>query len=163
MKICPNCNQTYSDDSLNFCLSDGALLSNVKDNSPKTAYFEEPRVTNEINWQSNYQQPQPHAWQSQPGKQNLQNRPVNSPQRIQNKDQTLPIISLILGILSIVICCYGGFPFGAASIITGIIAVNNEKRQPEKYSGRSLATGGIVTGAVGIGLTIVFIILAIVT
>lgn len=26
MKICPNCNQTYSDDTLNYCLNDGTVL-----------------------------------------------------------------------------------------------------------------------------------------
>lgn len=159
MKICPNCNQTYSDDSLNFCLSDGSLLTEVKNNAPKTAYFEQPRVTNEINWQTSQQKPP--MWQSQPGQQNLQNRPIGSPLRIRNQDQTLPIISLILGILAVITCCYGGFPFGAAAVITGIIGVSNENKNPDKYAGKSLAIGGIVTGAVGIAITIGVIILSV--
>jgi hypothetical protein len=160
MKICPNCNQTYSDDSLNFCLSDGSILNEVKDNTPKTAFFEQPRVTNEINWQTNYQQPP--TWQSQPGQQqNLQNRPFGTPIGIQNQnqDQTLPIISLILGILAVLTCCYGGFPLGAAAVVCGIIAIRNENNSPEKYRGKGLAIGGIITGAVGIAITIGFIIL----
>src|SRR5437868_5746489 len=31
MKRCPTCNRTYSDESLSFCLADGALLSATKD------------------------------------------------------------------------------------------------------------------------------------
>ena len=39
---------------------------------------------------------------------------------IRGQDQTLPTISLILGILSIVLsCCYGGLPLGLAAAITG--------------------------------------------
>lgn len=35
MKICPKCNQTYSDVSLNYCLNDGTILVSTSDN--KTA------------------------------------------------------------------------------------------------------------------------------
>lgn len=31
MKICPTCRQTYADDTLNFCLNDGTVLSAVND------------------------------------------------------------------------------------------------------------------------------------
>lgn len=35
MKICPNCNQTYKDDDINFCLSDGATLIKKGDKAKK--------------------------------------------------------------------------------------------------------------------------------
>lgn len=34
MKLCPTCNRTYTDDSLNFCLQDGTVLSKMS-NSPQ--------------------------------------------------------------------------------------------------------------------------------
>jgi S-DNA-T family DNA segregation ATPase FtsK/SpoIIIE len=35
MKICPNCNQTYKDDEINFCLSDGTTLIKKGSGKPK--------------------------------------------------------------------------------------------------------------------------------
>ena len=49
MKICPRCQKTYSDNGLNFCLDDGATLtqSNAVDNSiPATVLLNLPRPTN---------------------------------------------------------------------------------------------------------------------
>lgn len=48
MKICPRCQKTYSDENLNFCLDDGAILtqSNAVDNSiPATVMMNQPRPT----------------------------------------------------------------------------------------------------------------------
>ena len=60
-------------------------------------------------------------------------------------------------------CCYGGIPLGAGAIITGVIALNQEKEDPTKYGGRSLAIAGIITGAVGFSISIIVFIIAIVT
>jgi len=49
MKICPRCQKTYSDDGLNFCLDDGAVLtqSAVGDNSlPATVLVNQAPATN---------------------------------------------------------------------------------------------------------------------
>ncbi len=160
MKICPSCRQTYSDDNLNFCLTDGSFLTSTSDTEPKTIYMDPPRVTNQTNWgQQNYQPPT--GFQNQ---QSIQNQPVNYPMRINSKDQTLPIISLILGCLAVIVgCCYGGIPLGAGAIITGVLALNQEKEEPTKYSGRGLAIAGVITGAVGFAFSIIVILLAIVT
>ena len=159
MKICPSCRQTYSDDNLNFCLTDGSFLSTAADNEPKTVYMDPTRVTNQTNWgQQNYQPPS--VFQNQ---QSIQNQPVNYPMRINSQEQVLPIISLVLGILAVVIgCCYGGIPLGAGAIITGVIALNQEKEDPTKYGGRGLAIAGIITGAVGFSISIIVILLKIV-
>jgi Domain of unknown function (DUF4190) len=157
MKICPNCRQTYNDDQLNFCLNDGSFLSSAPDNEPRTIIMDQPRVTNQTNWQQENYQP-PAVWQNRQG---IQNQQSNLPMRINSKDQTLPIISLVLGILAILIgCCYGGIPLGAGAIITGVIALNNEKADPTQYGGRGLAIGGIVTGAVGFSISIIIILIA---
>ncbi len=50
MKICSRCQKTYGDESLNFCLDDGAVLSQMSgasDNSmPATVLMSQPRPTN---------------------------------------------------------------------------------------------------------------------
>ncbi len=159
MKICPSCRQTYTDDNLNFCLTDGSFLTTASESEPKTIYMDPPRVTNQTNWgQQNYQPPA--VFQNQQG---MQNQPANYPMRINSQEQTLPVISLILGILAVVIgCCYGGIPLGAGAIITGVIGLNQQKEDPTKYGGRGLAIAGIITGAVGFSLSIIMIIFAIV-
>lgn len=159
MKICPSCRQTYPDDDLNFCLTDGSFLSSVANNEPKTVYMDSPRVTNQTNWgQQNYQPPA--VWQNQ---QNIQQQQMNYPMRIHSQDQTLPIISLILGIIGLLtFCCYGGIPLGAGAIITGVIALNQEKSNPTKYGGKGLAIGGIIAGAIGFVIGIGIILFAII-
>lgn len=48
MKICPTCKQTYSDESLNFCLSDGSVLNQLQNdpNSEPTVFFGQSPTTN---------------------------------------------------------------------------------------------------------------------
>ena len=149
MKICPSCRQTYTDDDLNFCLTDGSFLTTMPDNQPKTVLMDQPRVTNQTNWGQQGYQP-PSVWQNQ---QSIQQQQMNYPMRIQSQNQTLPTISLILGILGILlVCCYGGIPLGAGAVITGVIALNQEKSDPTQYGGRGLALAGIITGAVSLAI-----------
>jgi len=67
MKRCPKCSKTYADESLNFCLDDGELLTGFEtdppptlfggapnpgsDDAPPTVLLNKPRVTNQTNWQ----------------------------------------------------------------------------------------------------------------
>ena len=158
MKICPSCRQTYNDDDLNFCLTDGSFLTTMQGNEPKTVYMDQPRITNQTNW-GQQQGTQPPATWGQP--QNLQQQQMNSPMRIQSQNQTLPTVSLILGILSIFVGCFlGGIPLGALAVVTGAIGLNNEKKDPSKYGGRGLAIAGIVTGVVGFFISVFIILLA---
>ncbi len=49
MKICPNCQKTYSDESLNFCLDDGTTLNQLNEREsplPQTVLINQPRPTN---------------------------------------------------------------------------------------------------------------------
>jgi hypothetical protein len=159
MKICPSCRQTYTDDNLNFCLTDGSFLTSVAGGSePKTVFMDEPRVTNQTSWgQSTTGYQPPAVWQNQP---NLQQQQTNYPMRAQSQDQTLPVISLIVGILALLVGCFlGGIPLGVIAVILGVLALNNEKRDPAKYGGRGMAIAGIVTGIIGFLISI-FIILA---
>jgi hypothetical protein len=159
MKICPNCRQTYTDDNLNFCLTDGSFLTEYIDIEPKTVLLDQTRVTNQTNFgEPNYQPPA--VWQNQ---QNLQNQQTGFPARIQQPSQTLPTISLVLGILALLTsCCFGGIPTGAAAIIIGVVAINQEKSDPTRYGGRGLALAGLITGGVGFIIGMGFLILAII-
>ena len=159
MKICPSCRQTYTDDNLNFCLTDGSFLTTVSENEPKTVYMDQTRITNQTNWGQQSYQP-PTVWGQQ---QNIQQQQSGYPMQFQSQSQTLATISLVLGILGIVtVCCYGGLTLGAAAVITGVIAMNYEKNDPANYGGRGLAMGGIITGAIGfvfgIGIILLWII-----
>jgi hypothetical protein len=161
MKTCPKCKQTYTDANLNFCLNDGEMLV-LEDNAPPTIFMDAPRTTNP-NWQTN----QPiDSWQNQPIMQ--QNQPF-SPQSQYNPptmqpigmNQTLPIVSLVLGIMSLgLFCCwFGAIPLSIGALITGYMGMNNANTNPQAYSGKGLAIGGMVTG--GIGLVISFLMLII--
>lgn len=49
MKICPKCQKNYSDESLNFCLNDGAALMpavGTENALPETVFINQPRSTN---------------------------------------------------------------------------------------------------------------------
>jgi hypothetical protein len=50
MKICPQCNQTYEDASLNFCLNDGSVLTQASggamSDAPPTVLLNQPPPTN---------------------------------------------------------------------------------------------------------------------
>lgn len=65
MKICPTCNQTYSDASLNFCLSDGAVLNSVNNDqsSQATILMGQSPITNQ---NPNYQTNPPQTWANPP-------------------------------------------------------------------------------------------------
>lgn len=163
MKICPQCRQTYDDSEQIYCLNDGGVLEKSGDDAPPTLFMDPPRTT-DPNWQSSephgWQNPEPvSSWQNQA---NIQNQLFAQPMTIKSQDQTLPTVSLVLGILSFVlICCYGGFPLGIAAMITGYLGMNNANNDPTKYGGRGMAIAGLVLGAVSIVSSIVFIIFAI--
>lgn len=75
---------------------------------------------------------------------------------------TLAVVSLVTGIIS-----YVAVPFlGAlAAVITGHMAKNEFKANPGKYSGKGLATTGLILGYIQLALiaiSIVFIIIALV-
>lgn len=102
--------------------------------------------------------PAPDAsWQNQPVGQDT---PFKPPAASQGLDQTLPIVSLVLGLLSL--CCYISPVTGLAALITGFLGMKNAKNDPSKYGGRGLAIAGMITGGlmffVGVGYY-VFVIL----
>ena len=167
MKQCPRCNQTYSDDQLNFCLNDGEMLTGFASEPPPTRFSDDPpptvmmdasRVTNPSSWPA---ASPPAAWQQQsPLVQQPQQMFVQYPMSM-SPNQTLAVVSLCLGIGSLTIgwCCSLGLLLSPGALITGFIALSQNKKDPQKYGGRGLAIGGIVTGSVFLAAYLVIIII----
>ncbi|HEX6124432.1 MAG TPA: DUF4190 domain-containing protein [Pyrinomonadaceae bacterium] len=162
MKKCLKCGQSYTDDTLNFCLNDGELLTRESryappptqfaDDAPPTLMMDQPRVTNPVD----FAQGAPAAWQNQ------------SPQAAgqlfgiagyATRDQTLPTISLILGIVSFfLVCCAGGIWLGVPAAIVGYLAMRNVEKDPTRYGGRSMAITGMVLGIITFLASLFFLI-----
>jgi hypothetical protein len=183
MKVCNLCQKNYTDDELNFCLDCGGTLNSVSDDSPPTVLMNSPRQT-KPNWEEPKTNQAPSldktapfgnqgmGWTPPPaplqGWQNQglgANTPFQPPMiQMMGRDQTLPTISLVLGIISVCFaCCYGfGIFLSVPALITGYIGMNNAKNNPSRYDGHGLAIAGLVTGGVGtlvaLGWIILFII-----
>ncbi len=71
------------------------------------------------------------------------------------QDQTLAIVSLVCGVLSI-ICC--GAIAGIPAIITGYMAKNNVDSNPGQYTGRGMALAGMILGGVSLVFTALYLI-----
>lgn len=153
MKRCLKCGESYSDETLNFCLNDGELLiqqignvpppTQFADDSPPTLMMNQPRVTNPIDWaQSSLARPQA----STPAAPNQQYGIAGYG---MSRDQTLPTVSLVLGIISLfLVCCAGGIWLGLPAAIVGFLAMRNIESNPNRYSGRGMAIAGMVLGIV---------------
>lgn len=161
MKQCLKCYKTYTDDTLNFCLEDGELLVQgvvepptgaYRDDSPPTVVLDQARQTNPQNWSS----APAGAWQQQ----GMQPQFGGYPMQV-SRSQTLAVVSLGLGIASVTIgwCCSLGMILSPAALITGFIALSQIKKDPQRYTGRGFALGGISTGFAYIGLLIIFFII----
>ncbi len=166
MKQCPRCKKTYTDENLNFCLDDGEQLSGFvqqpafdrqySDDSPPTVMLDEARRTNPSNWPSQPPSAPLGQWQQQ---QVLAPQFASFPMLSPN--QTLAVVSLCLGIGSLTIgwCCYLGLLLAPAAIITGFLSLSQIKKEPEKYTGRGLAIGGLVTGFVFLAGLLIFVLI----
>ena len=98
MKICPTCQQTYTDDGLNFCLNDGAILSLMSGQNapPPTVLMNPPRPTN-----------QPNPFGNQTNEQVTWNRQAQSAAQPTKKSSKTWLWAIgILGLVSLL--CGGG-------------------------------------------------------
>ncbi|MET7877132.1 DUF4190 domain-containing protein [Micromonospora profundi] len=79
----------------------------------------------------------------------------------QGQNNTLGLVSMILGIASIpLVCClYLGIPVGIAAVVTGYLG--QQKAAQGQASNGGQAKTGLICGAVGAGLGILLIILGI--
>lgn len=96
-------------------------------------------------------------WQNQ----NIgQNTPFQPPVAGQGLNQTLPIISLILGIVSV--CCYIGWITGPAALITGYLGMKNANNDPSQYGGKGLAIAGMIVGGIFTAIWVIYWIVIII-
>ncbi len=87
------------------------------------------------------------SWQDQSVGANTPFQPPPAGSGGQNK--TLPIVSLVCGILAF--CC--GI-LGIVAIITGFMGRSNANSNPQEYGGGGLATAGIILGIIGFLLNV---------
>ena len=116
----------------------------IKAEALNTPYAEQ--VENQYNQpieQSNWTPPPaPDSnWQNQ---QIGQNTPFQPPPAGVTQNQTLPIISLVLGILSL--CCYVSPLTGIGALVTGFIGIKSINNDPTLYGGKTLAIIGMILG-----------------
>ncbi len=131
--------------------------------------FDEAETVIQPSFQSPFDQPAPapvaewtpppppeQSWKDQEIGSNTPFQPPPAGTEGQNK--TLAIVSLVLGILGVTICCGGLLP-SIAAIVLGFMARGKISSDPAQYGGSGLAMGGIITGVLGLVLGIVLIIL----
>ncbi len=109
--------------------------------------------------QPSWQQPesQPPQWQQSEPQQPQWGQPQQQQQPWQ--PQTTPgsaTASLILGICSLVVC---GIICGPLALVYGNKARNEIDASGGRLGGRGMATAGIVMGWIGIGLSVLWIII----
>jgi hypothetical protein len=87
-----------------------------------------------------------------------QNTPFQAPPISggQGQNQTLAIVSLVLGILSV--CCYIGWITGPIAFITGWMHRKKVKENPNEFGGDGLALAGMIVGGIFAALWVVVII-----
>jgi type II secretory pathway pseudopilin PulG len=88
-----------------------------------------------------------HSAEVSPVNEPVQPPPITPPQSL--KTDPLSIWSLVLGIISILGCSFGGFIVGIPAVICGHIGLSRIKRQPS-LGGRGMAIAGLITGYLGI-------------
>ncbi|MFI7573412.1 hypothetical protein [Micromonospora sp. NPDC049497] len=77
------------------------------------------------------------------------------------QQNTLGLVSMILGIASIpLVCCYLGLPVGIAAVVTGWLGKQKSAQGLANNSGQALA--GLICGGIGAVLGILYIVLVIV-
>ncbi len=171
MKRCPACNRTFTDKSLSFCIEDGSRL--VRDESasgldsqatavfpdpPPTVQMPPPRATGHVAgpFPNAPPRPQPYGWANESPPAWI---PPPPPPRPANQQQTLAIVSLILGLLSITfgwIC--GGPVLSFFAVLLGAIALAQIKSNPVQYAGKVPALVGLITGGIVLLFTLAMLI-----
>ncbi|MCO1599523.1 DUF4190 domain-containing protein [Micromonospora sp. RHAY321] len=128
--------------------------------APQNPYGQQPPAGQPYGQQQPYQDPYGQQQQQPPyGAPTYPN--AGYPQQ-QGQNNTLGLVSMILGIASIpLVCClYLGIPVGIAGVVTGYLA--RQKVAQGQASNAGQAKAGLICGAVGAGLGILLIIVGIV-
>jgi hypothetical protein len=136
MKICPKCQQTYTDENLNFCLNDGAVLTQSGgstangDALPETVFVNQPRPTNPNQPFGNQQQ----FGNQQYGTWNNPNQPPQPQFSMQPQAKSSKSWVWVVGILGfLVLLCGGGGLLGYFALreVGDNIVVSNNNSKPK--------------------------------
>lgn len=141
-------------------------------NSPSIPSFQEPPSQSPFGSQPNFGgEPfgqTPAEWTPPPSPTDWGNQGLGSntpftppPSGFGGQDQTLGIVSLVCGIIAM-LCCYVGFLLGPAALITGFMTLKNVQKDPQRYGGKGLAIGGMITGGIGTLISVLYFIYLIV-
>jgi hypothetical protein len=162
MKRCPTCNRSFTDDTLSFCIDDGAVLvrndvsssfeaqpTAILGEPPPTVRMPPQRPTDYVPRASHDAptQPPPYGWANETP---VWVPPTPTPvpfSRVAAKQQNLAIVSLIFGLAAITfgwIC--GGPVFALIAVVLGLIALMQIKKNPAQYGGKPIALAGLITG-----------------
>src|SRR5262245_6163580 len=70
---------------------------------------------------------------------------------------SLAVTAMVMGILSLVfcLCCYG-VPFNILGLVFSIVALNQIRNDPERYTGKNLAITGLILSVLSLILCIIF-------
>ena len=121
----------------------GYAPTQYADDTPPTLLMNQPRVTNPIDWA---QSPLARQQSANPA---VTNQQYGIAAYGSSRDQTLPTISLVMGIISVfLVCCAGGVWLGLPAAIVGFLGMKNIENNPVKYSGRGMAITGMVLGII---------------
>lgn len=133
--------EPFSDAGQNNAFNQAAYNNPFEQNQPLQAAQWTPPPAPEANWQN-----QPVG----------ANTPFQPPAAGSGQNNTLSIVSLVLGILSIPCCGFVVFGIGAA--VTGFLAKKKADENPALYGGRRMALAGmiigIITAVLGLVLTV---------
>ena len=143
MKICNNCGSQMPDEA-NACTVCGAPL--VDNQVPQQQAYQQQPYQQQAYQQQPYQQQayQQQPYQQQPYQQQAyQQQPYQQQMYVDNGANGKATASLVLGILSLILCC---LPLGIIGIVMGVQARN---AMPEGAPGRGKATAGLVCSIIG--------------
>jgi hypothetical protein len=110
MKYCPNCQTTYTDDTLRFCLQDGTQLAEVSDAStdmPTVAFDDSATLVSRKPPQQvvriNVPEPEPQNWEptEQPRINEQPQIVVTPPVETKKSNTALTILATVLGMLAL--------------------------------------------------------------
>ena len=168
MKRCPTCNQQFTDEWLTFCTHDGTSLVQIPGSQPEPPpTFAYPPIPPTVSRSEEPTLDLPDAYTPPPvpaaPRPTLQPgwQPPPPPGYVVAPQQTMAVVTLVLGLVSITLgwCCSFGILTAPIAVVLGIISLKQIKDNPAKYSGRGMAIGGIVTGGLYLAVMVLIILL----
>ena len=172
LMFCNNCGK-QNDDGVRFCTVCGndLMAAQNQQQNPQGNTYQNPQGGFDPAFQNNYQNPQGNfdpAFQN-----NYQNPQGNFDPAFYNQQFGMPtngtstpgkglgIASMILGIVVLVLLCvyYISLPCAITGLVLGIISMKKAKAVGASHG---MATAGIICSAIGLGLLVIFFLLAII-